>query len=193
MLKFVRAAAFAGATLLMAHGAYADTVIKSVMHSPLRLTDPHATTAYITTWHGYMIYDTLLATDADNKIQPQMLEKWDVSPDGKTYTMTLRDGQKWHDGKPVTADDCVASIKRWASGDIMGRTLLKFTDKIEIVDDKTFRVVMKEPTDLVLRALSAHRHRALHDAQAHRRAGHRPAHHRHDRLGSVQDRRVRRA
>ena len=62
--------------------------------------------------------------------------------------MTLRDGQKWHDGKPVTADDCVASIKRWASGDIMGRTLLKFTDKIEIVDDKTFRVVMKEPTDL---------------------------------------------
>ena len=154
MLKFVRAAAFAGATLLMAHGAYADTVIKSVMHSPLRLTDPHATTAYITTWHGYMIYDTLLATDADNKIQPQMLEKWDVSPDGKTYTMTLRDGQKWHDGKPVTADDCVASIKRWASGDIMGRTLLKFTDKIEIVDDKTFRVVMKEPTDLVLRALS---------------------------------------
>ena len=154
MLKFVRAAAFAGATLLMAHGAYADTVIKSVMHSPLRLTDPHATTAYITTWHGYMIYDTLLATDADNKIQPQMLEKWDVSPDGKTYTMTLRDGQKWHDGKPVTADDCVASIKRWASGDIMGRTLLKFTDKIEIVDDKTFRVVMKEPTDLALRALS---------------------------------------
>ncbi|KAG0739301.1 hypothetical protein G6F24_017380 [Rhizopus arrhizus] len=54
------------------------------MHSPLRLTDPHATTAYITTWHGYMIYDTLLATDAANKIQPQMLEKWEVSPDGKT-------------------------------------------------------------------------------------------------------------
>ena len=114
MLKFVRAAAFAGATLLMAHGAYADTVIKAVMHSPLRLTDPHATTAYITTWHGYMIYDTLLATDADNKIQPQMLEKWDVSADGKTDTMTLRPGQKWHDGKPVTAEDCVASIKRWA-------------------------------------------------------------------------------
>ena len=95
MLKFVRAAALAGATLMMAHGAYAETVIKTVMHSPLRLTDPHATTAYITTWHGYMIYDTLLATDADNKIQPQMLEKWEVSPDGKTYTMTLREGQSF--------------------------------------------------------------------------------------------------
>ncbi|MGE8642826.1 MAG: ABC transporter substrate-binding protein, partial [Achromobacter sp.] len=154
MLKFVRAAALAGATLMMAHGAYAETVIKSVMHSPLRLTDPHATTAYITTWHGYMIYDTLLATDADNKIQPQMLEKWEVSPDGKTYTMTLRAGQKWHDGKPVTSEDCVASIKRWAAGDGMGRTLLKFTDKIEVIDDNSFRIVMKEPTDLALRALS---------------------------------------
>ncbi len=67
MLKYVRAAALAGATMMMAHGAYAETVIKSVMHSPLRLTDPHATTAYITTWHGYMIYDTLLATDATTR------------------------------------------------------------------------------------------------------------------------------
>ena len=44
------------------------------MHSPLRLTDPHATTAYITAWHGYMIYDTLIAVDGDNALQPQMLE-----------------------------------------------------------------------------------------------------------------------
>lgn len=71
MLKSVRIAALAGAMLLAAQGAGAETVIKAVMHSPLRLTDPHATTAYITTWHGYMIYDTLLATDADNKIQPR--------------------------------------------------------------------------------------------------------------------------
>ena len=62
------------------------------MHSPLRLTDPHATTAYITAWHGYMIYDTLIAVDGDNALQPQMLEKWDVSEDGKTYTLTLREG-----------------------------------------------------------------------------------------------------
>ncbi|ARP93649.1 ABC transporter substrate-binding protein [Bordetella genomosp. 13] len=157
MLKSFRTLALAGAVLLStaaAGAAQAETVIKAVMNSPLRLTDPHATTAYITTWHGYMIYDTLLATDADNRIQPQMLEKWEASPDGKTYTMTLRAGLKWHDGQPVTADDCVASIRRWASGDGMGRTLLKFTDRIETVDARTFRIVMKEPTDLALRALS---------------------------------------
>ena len=69
----------------------AETTLRAVMHSPLRLTDPHATTAYITAWHGYMIYDTLIAVDEDNRLQPQMLEKWDVSEDGKTYTLTLRE------------------------------------------------------------------------------------------------------
>ena len=48
MLKFVRAAALAGATLMMAHGAYAETVIKSVMHSPLRLTDPPVSYTHLT-------------------------------------------------------------------------------------------------------------------------------------------------
>lgn len=153
MLKSLRAMLVAAAMFTVS-GVHADTVIKAVMHSPLRLTDPHATTAYISAWHGYMIYDTLLGTDADNKIQPQMLDKWEVSPDGKTYTMTLRAGLKWHDGKPVKSEDCVASIQRWATGDGMGRTLMKFVDKMEVLDDNHFTIVMKEPTDLALRALS---------------------------------------
>ena len=70
------------------------------------------TTAYITRDHGYMVYDTLLATDSNFKIQPQMAD-WKVSDDKLTYTFTLRDGLKWHDGAPVTAEDCVASLKRW--------------------------------------------------------------------------------
>ena len=69
----------AGAALLApplaaAAPATAETTLRAVMHSPLRLTDPHATTAYITAWHGYMIYDTLIAVDGDNALQPQMLE-----------------------------------------------------------------------------------------------------------------------
>ena len=110
--------------LAAAAPASAETTLRAVMHSPLRLTDPHATTAYITAWHGYMIYDTLIAVDEDNRLQPQMLEKWDVSEDGKTYTLTLRVGLTWHDGQPVTAEDCVASIRRWAAIDAMGQKLL---------------------------------------------------------------------
>jgi peptide/nickel transport system substrate-binding protein len=80
----------------------AGKTITAVMHSDLRIIDPIFTTAYITRDHGYMVYDTLLATDSNFKIQPQMAE-WKVSDDKLTYTFTLRDGLKWHDGASVTA------------------------------------------------------------------------------------------
>ena len=92
--------------------ARAETTLKVVMHSDLKIVDPIWTTAYIVRNHGYMIYDTLFATDAKGEIKPQMVGKYDLSADKLTYTMTLRDGLLWHDGKPVTAEDCVASIKR---------------------------------------------------------------------------------
>ena len=44
-----------------------------------------------------------------------MVDKYEVSADKLTYTFTLRDGLLWHDGKPVTAEDCIASIKRWGA------------------------------------------------------------------------------
>src|ERR1700710_2910501 len=97
--------------------------ITAVMHGSLRSLDPIITTAYIVRNYGYMVYDTLLALDAKNQVQPQMVDTWTVSPDRKTYTFTLRDGLKWHDGNPVTADDCVASIKRWASQDKLGQVM----------------------------------------------------------------------
>src|SRR5215469_9104121 len=94
----------------------AGKTITAVMHSDLRIIDPILTTAYITRDHGYMVYDTLLATDSHLKIRPQMAD-WKVSDDQLTYTFTLRDGLKWHDGQPVTAEDCVASLKRWGRND----------------------------------------------------------------------------
>lgn len=128
--------------------------ITAVLHSPLRVLDPIITTAYMSRNHGYMVFDTLLATDGQNKIQPQMAEKWAVSDDGKTYTFTLRQGLKWHDGPPVKAEDCIPSIKRWAEQDKMGQILLSLIADMKVVDDRTFQVILKEPTDLVLRALS---------------------------------------
>src|SRR3954447_21777723 len=89
------------AVLATAASAAGTKTITAVMHSDLRVTDPIITTAYITRDHGYMVYDTLLATDSNFKIQPQMAD-WKVSDDKLTYTFTLRDGLKWHDGAPVT-------------------------------------------------------------------------------------------
>ena len=130
----------------------AGKTITAVMHSDLRVIDPGFTTAYITRDHGYMVYDTLLATDSNFKIQPQMAD-WKVSDDKLTYTFTLRDGLKWHDGTPVTAEDCVASLKRWSQNDSMGQKLTDFTANIEATDAKTITLKLKEPYGLVLESI----------------------------------------
>ena len=145
--------------LSLALGASCFTAVQAqtvtaVMHSSLRVLDPIMTTAHITRNHGYMIYDTLLGTDENNQIQPQMVEGWEVSDDGKTYTFTLRDGLKWHDGGAVTAEDSVASIERWAKYDKMGQMLMSELAEMKVIDDKSFSMIFKEPTDLALHALA---------------------------------------
>ena len=146
------AAAVALAALLPQPSLAAGKTITAVMHSDLRVIDPGMTTAYITRDHGYMVYDTLLATDANFKIQPQMAD-WKVSDDKLTYTFTLRDGLKWHDGAPVTAEDCVASLKRWGKADGMGQKLMDFTASLEATDAKTITLKLKEPYGLVLESI----------------------------------------
>jgi len=134
---------------LFALPAHAEKVLRVVMHSDLKILDPIWTSAYIVRNHGYMIYDTLFATDANGEIKLQMLEKYDVSPDKLEHTFTLRDGLLWHDGNPVTAEDCVASIKRWGAKDSTGLKLMTFISTMEVKDAKTFTIRLKEPTGLV--------------------------------------------
>jgi len=133
--------------------AAAQSTLRVVMHSDLKILDPIWTTAYIVRNHGYMIYDTLFAMDAKGEVRPQMVDKYEVSADKLTYTLTLRDGLLWHDGKPVTAEDCVASIKRWAAKDSMGQKMMSFVKDFQVVNPKTFRILLKEPTGLVVQAL----------------------------------------
>jgi peptide/nickel transport system substrate-binding protein len=140
-------------------GLPADTradggTVKFVPHAGLRVLDPVWATAYITRNHGYMIYDQLFAMDANLRPQPQMVDKWSVSADALTYSFTLRAGLKWHDGAPVTARDCVASIKRWAARDPLGGKLMGFTQSLDARNNSTFVLKLKEPFGLVLDALA---------------------------------------
>ena len=129
----------------------AGKTITAVMHADLR-TPGMQTTAYIVRDFGYMIYDTLLAQDSSFKVQPQMAE-YKISDDKLTYTLTLRDGLKFHDGTPVTAEDCVASLKRWGKADGMGQKLMDFTASLEATDEKTITLKLKEPYSLVLESI----------------------------------------
>jgi peptide/nickel transport system substrate-binding protein len=133
----------AAAAALVWSAASAQT-LKAVLHSDLKVLDPIWSGAYIVRGHGYMVYDTLFAMDEDFQIKPQMVDKWDTSADGLTWNFTLRDGLEWHDGQPVTAEDCVASLKRWSARDSMGQKLATVIKEYKVVDARTFQIVLKE-------------------------------------------------
>jgi peptide/nickel transport system substrate-binding protein len=146
----------AATVLLLASApvARAETTLRIVMHSDLKILDPTWTWAYISRNYGFMVYDTLFALDKDLKVQPQMVDTYTISDDKLVYTFKLRDGLKFHDGAPVTAADVIASLKRWGARDGWGQQLLQFTKSLEAVDDKTVRLTLNEPYALVLEALA---------------------------------------
>ena len=158
-MKFRNAATFLALATVLAAGGAGDALaqkktIKSVPIGALRIVDPIWTTAYITRNHAYMVWDTLFALDAKNEAQPQMVDTWNVSANKLTYTFTLRPGLLWHDNTPVKAADCVASIRRWGAKDGMGRALLGFTERLEAIDDRSFRLVLRQPIGFVIDALA---------------------------------------
>ncbi len=130
-----------------------EKVLRAVLHADVRVIDPIWTTQTIANIHGALVYDTLFGNDANQKPQPQMVGKVEISPDRLTYTFTLRDGLNFHDGSPVTTKDVIASLKRWGAKDGVGQRLLGYVVKMDPVDDKTFTMVLREPYGMVLESL----------------------------------------
>jgi len=133
----------------------AARTVRMVLGYPLVAFDPVFTTSDTTQDHGLAIYDTLFSVDSKGVPQPQMVGKWGVSSDSKTYTFELRDGLAWHDGTPVTAADCVASIRRWAQVNPSGRLMMERARDISKKDDRTFTIALKEPLGLLIEILAS--------------------------------------
>jgi peptide/nickel transport system substrate-binding protein len=121
-----------------------------VLESEVTILDPHFTTAAITRTFGLHVFDTLFAMNEKGEIKPQMIESWENSGDKLGWTFVLRDGLRFHDGSPVTAADCVASLKRWAVRDPLGKMMMENTVSLEAADAKTFKFALKEPFPLML-------------------------------------------
>ncbi len=139
---------------LLPPSAQAQTkALKIVPHANITILDPVWTTAFVTRNHGYMIYDTLFGTDLEGRVKPQMVDTWSASKDNRVWTFTLRDGLEFHDGKPVTSEDVVASLKRWASRDSFGGVMAKSLDSYETPNAKTFVIKFKQPFGVMLEAL----------------------------------------
>jgi peptide/nickel transport system substrate-binding protein len=149
----------AGAAAAMTLGAPSvraqkeERILRLVAEADLKIVDPVWTTAYLTRNHSYLVYDTLFGTDENLRIKPQMVDQTEVSSDGMKYTFRLRNGLRWHDGKPVLSEDCVESLKRWGKKDRFGQLLMRHTGNITPVDKKTFTLDLVAPFALVLEAL----------------------------------------
>src|SRR3954466_10107353 len=156
-MKTHRIAAALSFVALMAVGGSAafaqDKVLRIVPHSTLAILDPIWTTAYMSRNHGYMIYDTLFATDEKAQIKPQMVEEWSSSPDKRLWTFKLRKGLEFHDGKPVTGEDVMASLARWGKRDSMGVALFGFVDRMDSPAPDTFRIFLRDACSFLLEAL----------------------------------------
>ena len=128
----------------------AAKTLRVIPHADLKNIDPIWTTAYISRNHGYMVYDTLFAMDDELVPQPQMVGAWEASADKKSWTFQLRDGLSFHNGQPVTAEDCVASLVRWGKRDGMGQALFAAVESLTATDKKTIVLKLMRPYGMVL-------------------------------------------
>ncbi|HEX3954392.1 MAG TPA: ABC transporter substrate-binding protein [Stellaceae bacterium] len=127
--------------------------LKVIPEVDLKILDPVWTTATVTSTHAMLVYDSLFAMDRKQQVHPQMVEKFDRDEDGMTYHFALRDGLGWHDGTPVTAKDCVASIRRWAARFGLATIMMQRTERLDALDDKNFILKLKEPFAPVVETL----------------------------------------
>ncbi|HEY8613432.1 MAG TPA: ABC transporter substrate-binding protein [Roseomonas sp.] len=143
-----RAGIGAGAALLAAPRlgqAQGQRVLKFVPQADLAVLDPVFTTAAVTTNHAGMVFDFLYGLDAKFRPHAQMVAGHVVENDGLTWTMTLREGLRFHDGEPVRGRDAVASIRRWGTRDMYGQEVIARADEITAPDDRTIRFRLKKP------------------------------------------------
>ena len=125
-----------------------------VPQANLTSLDPIWTSATVTRNYGYMVFDTLFGTDDALVPRPQMAEGSTTEDGGRRWTIRLRDGLVFHDGTPVLARDCVASLQRWMKRDSLGGSVAALLDALEAPDDRTLVFRLKRAFPPLLSALA---------------------------------------
>ena len=154
------AAAMAGLGLLdhlpgsgaHAQGARSGTVKIAVLG--LDTADPHRHTGSIAVQQVYV--ETLTSIADDGTVKPFLATSWEVSPDGRRYAFTIREGVRFHNGRLMTAEDVRANAVR-VRDQVRGGWLsapMKLVESLEAPDARTFVMTMKEPYGPLLNLLS---------------------------------------
>lgn len=128
-------------------------VLRFIPGADLNTIDTLWTTVDVTRDHGYLVYDTLYGADGTLTPRPQIAEGHVFEQDNRVCTITLRNGPRFHDGEPVRAQDCVASLRRWMALASMGQTVAAATEELVALDDRRLRFRFKRPFPALINIL----------------------------------------
>jgi peptide/nickel transport system substrate-binding protein len=124
-------------------------------YSDLKTLNPAMRTSYAIHVFTSKMIEPLVDLGPNNEPVPKLAVSWDSSPDGKTITFKLRDGVKWHDGKPFTSADVqFCAMEMWKKYQNYGTLLHKELQAVDTPDALTavFRYGQPMPLPLLLRA-----------------------------------------
>lgn len=152
-----------------------EKTTKNEMHIAISANPPsldsQAINSNIVGGIGTHIYEPLFAMNDSYEPTPVLAESYEVSEDGMIYTIKLRQGVKFHNGKEMTADDVVASMNRWVEVSAKANTLIGGTT-FEKVDDYTVKMtVNKAAADILMILASPIQFAAIYPSEVVEAAG----------------------
>jgi len=92
------------------------------------------------------VFPSLYRSDLESGQPIPNLATWEISDDGLTYTFTIRDDANWSDGTPITAQDAVFTLSAIQSESVETFRAITGLSAINVIDDKTFEIVLEQPT-----------------------------------------------
>ncbi|MGE5702868.1 MAG: ABC transporter substrate-binding protein [Clostridia bacterium] len=108
--------------------------------------DPNISTSLYDRQVYASLYDKLFDIDANGKIVPMLAESYEVTPDGKTYTLKIKQGVKFHDGTELDAEAVKFTFERNMKNEKSKRKGdMKFVESVTVVDKSTVKVQLKQP------------------------------------------------
>jgi peptide/nickel transport system substrate-binding protein len=130
-------------------------VLKAAMIGEPPTLDLHWTTAVITQEIVFHVYEGLFTYDAKFAPIPMLAESYTMTSDGRRYTIALRKGVRFHNGKEMTSADVVASLTRWGKVATVGKAVWRSVEAVEARDPYTVVFHLKEPSGSLLYALAS--------------------------------------
>jgi peptide/nickel transport system substrate-binding protein len=143
------------AALLAAAGGVAAKEFRFSTSGDILTMDPHSQNEGPTNAMKSNIYEGLVERKWDLSVQPALATAWS-QPNPTTWRFTLRQGVKFHDGSPFTADDVVFSFKRNTHKNSDMKNYLSTVEDVRKVDDFTVDYITKGPDPILVQNLTLH-------------------------------------